>query len=226
MGRPWLDYGAAPFDLLGRDENLPHVLVGLAEMLLQLEHPLMQALEVVHEEANLGMNLVGGLAYASVLLDRSNDMDGEHQQRGRHDDDLGAERLLYHVVETLVQFGVDRFGWHEHQREILGLTRNEVFLGNIRDVPAHVRPQPGRRLFAFILALGVAETREGLERKFRIDYQRALIRQENRTIRSAAVGEHELELVATLRQSILDDDFHAALAEGAALLLVGKHALQ
>src|SRR4030095_11367044 len=43
---------------------------------------------------------------------------------------------------------------------------------------------------------------------------------------AAAVRERELELIAILRQAVLDDDLHARLPEGAALLLVRQHALQ
>ncbi len=50
-------------------ENLPHVLVRLAEMLLQAEHALVQPPDVVHEVADLGVNLVGRLAHAGIPLD-------------------------------------------------------------------------------------------------------------------------------------------------------------
>ena len=50
-------------------------------MLLQFEHALVQAFEVVHEVADLGMNLVGSLAHARVFLNLLNDLDREHQQR-------------------------------------------------------------------------------------------------------------------------------------------------
>src|SRR5262249_22999048 len=73
--------GAPPLDLFRRNENLPHVLVGLAEMLLQFQHALVQAFEVVHEVADLGMNLVGSLTHARIFLDLLNDLDREHQQR-------------------------------------------------------------------------------------------------------------------------------------------------
>src|SRR5262245_25852854 len=45
------DARAALLDLLGRDQDLADVLIGLAEMGLQLEHALLQALEVVHQVA-------------------------------------------------------------------------------------------------------------------------------------------------------------------------------
>src|SRR5262249_24983654 len=43
------DPRTALLDLLRRDQDLPDVLVGLTEMLLQLEHALLQAPEVVHQ---------------------------------------------------------------------------------------------------------------------------------------------------------------------------------
>ena len=93
-------------------------------------------------------------------------------------------------------------------------------------MPADVGAQPRRRLLALVVGLGVAEGGDGFEREFRVDHQRALVGQEHGAVRPAAVGQRELEFVAALRQAILDDDLHAALAECAALLLVGEHALQ
>ena len=80
--------------------------------------------------------------------------------------------------------------------------------------------------FALLVGLGVAERVHRLERELGVDHQRALVGQEHRAVRPAAVGERVLEFVEALRQSVLDDDLHAALAEGAAVLLVGEHALQ
>ena len=54
----------------------------------------------------------------------------------------------------------------------------------------------------------------------------ALPGQEHRAVRPHLVGERVLEFVTALRQAVLDDDFHARLAERAALLLVGQYALQ
>src|SRR5215468_4005949 len=76
-----LDARSPLFDLFRRNENLPHVLVGLAEMLLQFQYPLVQAFEIVHEVADLGMNLVSGFPHASIFLNLLNDLDGQHQQR-------------------------------------------------------------------------------------------------------------------------------------------------
>src|SRR5215472_18211998 len=45
--------------LFGRNEDLLNVVIGLAEMLLQLEDALLQALEIIHQVADLGVNLVG-----------------------------------------------------------------------------------------------------------------------------------------------------------------------
>ena len=74
-----LDARSPPFDLFRRNENLPDVFVGLAEMLLQLQHALVQALEVVHEMPDLGMDLVGGFAHAGIALNLLDDLDREHQ---------------------------------------------------------------------------------------------------------------------------------------------------
>ena len=60
---------------------MPHVFVGLTEMLLQLRDALVQALEIVYEMTDLGMNLVGGFAHPRISLNLLDHLDGEHQQR-------------------------------------------------------------------------------------------------------------------------------------------------
>ncbi len=75
-----LDARSASFDLLRRDQDLPHVFIGLAEMLLQLRDALVQALEIVYEMTDLGMNLVGGFPHPGISLNLLDHLDGEHQQ--------------------------------------------------------------------------------------------------------------------------------------------------
>ena len=193
-------------------------------MLLQLEHAILQPPQIVHQMADLGMDLVGGLAHARVFLDLLDHLNGEHQQRRRHDHDLGAIRLLHDVVEAVMQFRVNRFRWHEHQRQILRLAGDQVFLRNVAHMRADMLAQEFGRGMARVVALRVAERGDGFERELGVDHQRALVRQEDRAIRPRAVRERELEFVGAFREPVLDDHFHAALAEGAALLLVGEHA--
>ena len=47
-----------------------------------------------------------------------------------------------------MQIGVNRLRRDEHQRQILRLARNEVFIGDGADVPAEILTQPRRRLLA------------------------------------------------------------------------------
>ena len=89
-------------------------------------------------------------------------------------------------------------------------------------VLAHARPG----LSPLVVGGGVAIGGDGFERKLGVDHQRPLVWQEDYAIRPHAVAERELKLVAILRQAVADDDFHAALTEGAALLLVGQDVLQ
>src|SRR5262249_44157606 len=121
-----------------------------------------------------------------------------------------------------MQFGKDGFGRHEHQRQVLRLARNEVFVRNVADVPCKILAQPRGGLLALVLALGFAQGGNGLERELGVDRQRAPVGQEYRAIRPAFVRERELEFVAVLRQPILHDEPNAPLAEGAALLLVAS----
>ena len=82
-------------------------------------------------------------------------LDGEHQQRGRHQHDLRPIGLLDHVVEAVVELGIDRFRRHEHQGGLLGLAGNEIALGDVADVAEHVLAQALRRLLAVVLARGL-----------------------------------------------------------------------
>ena len=91
---------------------------------------------------------------------------------------------------------------------------------------AEILTHPRCRLLALVVALGVAQGGDGFERELGVDHQGPVVRQEYRAVRPAPVGERELEFVAVFRQPVLDDELHAALAERAALLLVGQHALQ
>ena len=217
------DAGRAPVDLLGRDQHLPDVLVGLAEMPLELHHPLAQAAEVVEHQLDFGADAVGGRAHAGVALDLLHHLDRQHEQRRRDQHHAGAERLLHHVVEAVVQLGIDRFRGHEHQRQLVRLARDQVFRGDVADVARHVLAQPRRRLLALLLVARLAIGGHGFERELGVDHQRALVGQEHGAVGTRAVGERVLELVAALGQPVLDDRLHAALAEGAARLLVAEH---
>ena len=79
----------------------------------------------------------------------------------------------------------------------------------------------------FVVVRSGAEPLPAFERKFRVDHQcRRLIGHEHHTIGPGAVAERVLEGKAPLRQPIADDRLHAALAEGAAGLLVGEDRLE
>src|SRR5215471_13063787 len=58
-----VDAAGALLDLFGRDQDLAHVLVGLAKMVLQFDHAVTQPPEVVHHAADLGADLIGRLAH-------------------------------------------------------------------------------------------------------------------------------------------------------------------
>ena len=60
-------------------------------MLLELQNPLAQPPQIVHQVADLGMNLVGGLAHARIAMNLLDHLDGEHQERRRDDNHLGAK---------------------------------------------------------------------------------------------------------------------------------------
>src|ERR1041384_8116744 len=175
------DSPAALHHFLGRDQDLRDVLVGLPEVLLQVQHALAQPGHVLHQVADLGADLVRGLAHPRVLLDLLHDLDGKHQQGWRHQHDRRAVGLLDQVVEAVVQFGIDRLGRHEHQREVLRLARNEIALRDVGEVPGDVLAHAPRRDLALTLAARVVQRRDRLQRKLPVDDQRPLVvRQEDR----------------------------------------------
>ena len=135
--------------------------------------------------------------------------------------------LLHQFVEMLDEIGIDRFRRHKHQRHVLRLAGHEIALGDVldmlADVGAHARMCASSRLVVARRAIG----REPFEGKFRVDRERARIaRQADDAIRTGAVRERELEVVAAGRQAVAHDRLHPALAEGAARLLVGENVLQ
>ena len=71
------------------------------------------------------------------------------------------------------------------------------------------------------------ERREGFERKFRVDdHEPWVARQADDAIGAGVVGERILKLEGRGGQAVPDDRFEAALAEGAARLLVGENVLE
>src|SRR5215471_13143149 len=74
-----LDLGCALFDLFGRDQDLAHVFVGLAEMLRQSQYALAQTSDVVQHPGDLGANAIGRLAHTRILEDLLHDLDRQHQ---------------------------------------------------------------------------------------------------------------------------------------------------
>src|ERR1700682_5683183 len=63
----FLDPPGALFDLVGGNQGVPYILVGVAEMFLQLQHAIAQPPQIVAEVAHLGGDLVGGVAHPRVL---------------------------------------------------------------------------------------------------------------------------------------------------------------
>ena len=195
-------------------------------MLLQLDHAVLQPAHVLHHARNFGTNEVGGLAHAGVLEDLLHHLDRQHQQRRRHDDDPGAVGLLHEVVEAVIKLGIDGFRRHEHQRHVLGLAGQQVFLGNVGNVLPHVLAQALGGPRAVLVGLAFAQRGDRFERELGVDDERALIGQEDHAVRPGVVGQGVLERIERLGQRVLDDGLHARLAEGAAGLLVAEHVAQ
>ena len=75
------DAGTSPLELLGGDDDLADVLIGLSEMGAELVDAVAQAAEIVHQVSDLGVNFVGGLAHLAVAMDLLDYLDRQHQQR-------------------------------------------------------------------------------------------------------------------------------------------------
>ena len=156
-------------------------------MALQLADAIAEQADIPHQMSDFVAYLVGRFTHARVFLDLPDDVDGDHQQRRRDDDNLGAERFLHDVVKAVMQIGIHRFRGHEHERQLLGLARNQVFPGNVADMLADVGAQALRRGLTLVLGLGLAISGDGFERKLGIDHQRTLVWQEHAAVGTATV---------------------------------------
>src|SRR5207253_1054487 len=109
----------------------------------------------------------------------------------------------------------------------LGFPGQKIALRDIADMFYDIDTNPCRRVSARILARGLPESREGFERKFRIDdHQPRVARQADYAIGAGVVGERVLKFESSSGQAVPDDGFEAPLAEGAARLLVGENVLE
>ena len=196
-------------------------------MLLQIAHPVAQADDVGDQLAAFGADEVGLLAHARILADGLHHLHRQHQQGRRDQNDARAEGALDHVVEMLVQLGIDGFRGHEHQRDVLRLAADEVAFGDVGDVLGDIALQPRLGLPAFFRRLRLAEGGDGFQREFGIDQQRALVaRQEDGAVGAPGIRQRVLEGEAVARQAIGDDRLQPALAERAARLLVRERLAQ
>ena len=92
---------------------------------------------------------------------------------------------------------------------------------------AHIVAQAGAGLLAGGVGIGGAEGGEGLQREFRVHHHEPVVAgQADDAIGPVAVGEHMLEGEGVGGEIVPHDGLHAALAEGAARLLVGENLLQ
>jgi len=86
-----------------RDQDLAHVLVGLAEMRLQFLHAIAQAGDVVHHADDLGAHMsAASRMRASLRICCMTWIDSISSGR-RHDDDAGPDRLFARYRRSVVQ---------------------------------------------------------------------------------------------------------------------------
>src|SRR5829696_1417821 len=77
---------AALGDLVRGYQELVDILRSEPEMLLQIDHPVAHAPDVLHELDHLDLDLSGLFAHARVLEDRLHRLHEQHQYVGRGDD--------------------------------------------------------------------------------------------------------------------------------------------
>src|SRR6266851_9120657 len=63
----FLDPSRSLVDLVGGNQDLPDILVGVAEMLLQFQYAVAQPSKIVAEVEHFGADLVGGVAHSRVF---------------------------------------------------------------------------------------------------------------------------------------------------------------
>ena len=103
--------------------------------------------------ADLALDGLRFVLHSRVAEDRLGDVDRHHHQGRRDDDHAGAVGFLHHIVEMLDEIGIDRFRWHEHQRDVLRLAGQQIALGDVLDVLADVGAHPRlRRLSGLVVA--------------------------------------------------------------------------
>ncbi len=221
-----LDFLAARQNLVRRGDDLFDVLVDGAEVPIEILDAILEAHDVFDQQSDFRQNLVGRLAHAGIFLNLLDHLNCQHQQRRRNDDNAGAISLLQDIIEAVVQLGEHRFGRDEHESDVLGLALDQIFPGNVVDVLAEILTQLTHGLKPFFVGFGVFERGGGFQREFGIDNQMPLVRHVDAAVWPGIVGQRELELISALWQPVGDDRLHAALAEGAAALLVVENFLQ
>ena len=134
------------------------------------------------------------------------------------------KRQLHDIVEMFVQVGIDRFRGHEEQCDVLRFAGQEIALGDILHMHADIAAHALAGGLPGVVATGLAQQREALQREFGVDDEAASVAgQGDQAVRPLPVRELRLEGEEGGGQAVADDRFHPALAIGAARLLVGEH---
>jgi hypothetical protein len=95
--------------------------------------------------------------------------------------------LLHDIIESVIQFDIDRFRGNEHQRQILRLSRDQVFCRDVGDVPRKVLPQADCSLLAFVLVTRFPQCGDRFQGELGVDHQRTLVGKKYRAIGTAVV---------------------------------------
>ncbi len=191
-------------------------------------HALAEAAEVLGQAAQVVLDHVH-LAPGGLVLEHG-PCRGQHGHEGgrRNHPHPRPLSLLDQLGEVGMDLGEHRLGRQEHHRAVGGLAGDQVLVGDVADVPAHVLAELPRR--AHPLGLGLVRVEhalEALERELGVDRDPpGRLGQDQQAVDPGAVAQGVLQLEAVLGHQVAHQAGQLDLAEGAARALVGEHLLQ
>src|SRR6202042_2908479 len=98
---------ASPRNPRARRAKASEILLRLAEMRVELARAFDKQPHIVHELADLDLDLMRLVAHARVAQDRLGDADRHHHEGRRDDDDASAMGLLHQFVELIDEIRID-----------------------------------------------------------------------------------------------------------------------
>ncbi len=120
----------------GRGDDAGDILLRLAEMPVELAGALLKPADIVEQFADFGLDDMGLLAHPRIANQRLNHLPAIISKEGETIMTQGAMGRCTTSLEALAKIGIERFGRHEKQGEILRLAARHVFFRHILDMNA------------------------------------------------------------------------------------------